>query len=268
MILDDLLTVDRRLRLAARALRAAPGYNSRLDRLVAEYLDAYCQQYGFDVARVSVVYNGFVERYLDDLTAFRATGKYPTELSEQADISRVEYDLVLMLSYLLAAHRHSILSRLEEQAIAAPTLVVGCGAGVELKVLDTLVHCPRIDAYDVALSEFCVAHNESVAFHQTVFADAEGKYGQAIAIELLEHVERPFRLLPRLLDSVSEGRVIFTTAHDLPQFDHVYNFAEYEVEEWLARHGERTIFVDKIMHHMFDGSTDVYNKFYVVERGR
>jgi hypothetical protein len=26
--------------------------------------------------------------------------------------------------------------------------------------------------------------------------------------------------------------------------------------------------VDKIVHHMFDGSTDVYNKFYVVERGR
>ncbi len=267
MILDDLLAADRRLRLAVKAVRAAPDHVPALAALVADYLEAYCRHYGFDAARAGAVCNDFTERYLADLAAFRKTGKYPRALGKPASVKRVEYDLMLVLSYLLAEHRFTILRQLGQKAIATPTVVVGCGSGVELKVLTTTVGCPRIDAYDISLNEFGVAHNNGVAFHETTFTSAQGKYGQAIAIELLEHLERPFELLARLLDSVPAGRIIFTTAHNLPQFDHVYNFADLEVEEWLAKRGERAIAADKIVHRMIDGSTDIYNKFYIVERG-
>lgn len=77
MILDDLLAADRRLRLAVKAVRAAPDHVPALAALVADYLEAYCRHYGFDAARVGAVCNDFTERYLADLAAFRKTGKYP-----------------------------------------------------------------------------------------------------------------------------------------------------------------------------------------------
>ncbi|MGB8275821.1 MAG: methyltransferase domain-containing protein [Alphaproteobacteria bacterium] len=267
MIFDALLGLDRRLRLAAKAVQAAPGYRADLAGLVAGYLDAYCAYHRIGPANAAGIYNDFIARYLDDLAAFRRDRRYPLERGESRTLGRADYDLALMLSYLLAAHRFAILRLLADWALPVPALVVGCGAGVEIEVLGRMARCPGIVAFDTELSPFCAARHDGVDFREQAFAGVGKRFGQAVAIEVLEHVAEPFALLDSLLRAAPGGRVLFTTAHNLPQFDHVYNFAEFEVEEWLTARGRRAATAEKIVHAMLDGSTDTYNKFYVVEAG-
>lgn len=265
MVFEEVLRVDRKLGLLARALRADAGFRPDLAELLTGYLDAYCAYHRLGAADVARCYQGFIEAYLEDLEAYRRDGRYPFERGETRLFARTDYDIALMLSYLLSAHRFRILCLVAEWAMPNPALVVGCGAGSEIEVLRRVANCQHVVAFDTEVSPFCASRHEGVEFREQAFAGTDERFGQAIAVELLEHVPDPFGLLKSLLQAAEGGRTIVTTAHNLPQFDHIYNFGEFEVEDWLDARGYRPLVSEKIVHTALGANTDTYNKFYVVD---
>ncbi len=56
---------------------------------------------------------------------------------------------------------------------------------------------------------------------------AKKKYDTIFAIELLEHLENPYEIMESFGRSLKkDGRLIITTARNVPQFDHLFNFTD------------------------------------------
>ena len=201
--------------------------------------------------------------------AFEASGRYAaSSYAEVALPSHEDYQLALLLSFVLTHHRFEILLALKAflaSPVQAPRrlLSVGFGTGYELKVAQEL--CPdwQIDAYDSSRPSYEYARALLSHFEKDVsglreehfpleddtgLALHEGRYGRVVLCEVLEHLESPLAALRNLGRCLADGgRFFLTMAIRIAQEDHIFLYddiasareqvadAGLEIErEWIA----------------------------------
>lgn len=190
-------------------------------------------------------------RYADRVKAlqtlqqsFEKTGRYAASCYDEVQpVDLEEYNLALLLSFVVTNHRFEILEWLTE-FLAAPVegpqrlLSVGFGTGYELKVAQD--RCPswEIEAFDrspdvaryaanllqhfgcdascLRLEEFPLEREEGIEAH-------ESRYGKVVLCEVLEHLEQPARAIENVARTLASGGHMFLTmAINLAQEDHIH----------------------------------------------
>ena len=192
-----------------------------------------------------------LQRYLKRVQAlqslqetFEKTGRYAaSRYQEVPAVELGDYNLALLLSFVVANHRFEILERLTE-FFDAPTpaprrlLSVGFGTGYELKVAQD--RCPtwEIEAFDrspeaagyaskllrhfgcdtacLRLDTFPLEADDGIEAY-------EQRYGKVVLCEVLEHLEQPAHAIRNLARALAPGGHMFLTmAINLAQEDHIY----------------------------------------------
>lgn len=205
--------------------------NSVLYEDSAEFLQAYLEYQKLSVDQLIDVYNDYIFHFNKHCKSFVKTGKYPFEVGVRDYVpSRIEYDLVLLISVLFAPHRFQIMDLLDNSNRSGKALFVGIGPGLELSISSD-VH-EEIHAYDLSINSFIQKKFPSIQFFEELYVGQhEGYFDSIYLIELLEHLEDPYSLLEICYNSLSKnGKLLLTTASDLPQFDHLYNFPKDHFE--------------------------------------
>ena len=99
------------------------------------------------------------------------------------------------------------------------------GSGLELEIINKVNNRINVDAYDICITEFVSRFKNVFNVIEGEFKGSYSVYDHIIAIELLEHLEDPFKFLQLCYNSLrKEGVLATTTATNMPQFDHLYNF--------------------------------------------
>jgi hypothetical protein len=166
-------------------------------------------------------------RYVSDIQTFTTTGKYPLEINAQLEgLGRTDYDLSLILSILVAPHRRIIMEEIMETSISGKPLVIGVGSGIELG----FIQAPEGGAaYDLYINSFARLAFPQWNFHEELYRPSDRRYEAIYAIELLEHLDEPYAFVEDCGKSLAPGgRFVTTTASNVPQFDHRYNFVSDE----------------------------------------
>jgi SAM-dependent methyltransferase len=266
-MIDALMQMDRRLRISHNAIaRQASAADRDLIGLVDGYIDDFCRHRGLPVESFLRSYTDFVSRYVGDMKRFKSTGRYPLEFPDQPPPPpRTAYDAALLLSVLVSTHRFAIFRELAE--VAPPlgrTAIIGAGPGLELRLLAG--RAAPIDVFDLTIDEPMRREHNHARFHQHAFTAAAGRFDTILAIELLEHVREPYALLQECHGALQPGgRVVATTATNIPQFDHEFNFVDHDIFE--ARVGEIGFVVEHrraIVHDATFLDIGALNTFYVL----
>lgn len=272
-MIADLLHPDPRLRIAyMQGLKGKSDADLALLARMDEYFRAYIQFHRIEAQQVREGYARFVERYVADLAAFVESGRFPVERFPDLDphslFTRLEYDCALMLSIFVTDHRFTIMRALAGAVEGSSrTCVVGVGSGIELSVIDE--GCYIIEAYDLEIDAFPRQRlGGRVRFHECEFVGNGPPFDLIVAIELLEHLSDPYALLKTFSGALSPGgRAVVTTARNIPQFDHLYNFAEAHLFEARVEDlGFEVASRQTIPHESRFSTQEIENTFYVLKK--
>ena len=139
-------------------------------------------------------------------------------------LSRVEYDVVLLLSFLIEKHRFEIIKLFVKEKYKGKILIIGSGPSLELALLKFFLNIKnKIEAYDTSFNSFVKKFKKE--YKKRKYVQNHKKYDVIVLIEFLEHLTKPYEFLFKLKKSLfRNGKVILTTAINIPQFDHLYNF--------------------------------------------
>jgi hypothetical protein len=236
-----------------------------LDKLL-NYIDRYINYYQLSPDTLYDIYTGFMSSYINDVYNFQKTGKYPILGDAPVQtLPRIHYDVVLMFSTLFTGHRFRIMDILSSKSpVQNEALIVGSGSGLEIAMINERIN--RIIAYDLFISDFCKENLSDVELHETYFTGcADQKYESIYLIELLEHLEDPFDLLQVSANSLRQkGNILLTTATNIPQFDHLYNFDDDGYfERKVGSMGLKIIYKENIPHKMHI-DIGAKNTFYIL----
>lgn len=230
---------------------------------IDKYLEDYCKFNGFRLDDVIEIHGKFIDKYNDHCRDFIKTKTYPAAHGNlDYHISREHYDIVLILSCLLVSHRFRIIEYLcNSEIMHGRVSFIGVGSGLEIfiikhKLVDFI-------AYDTSIGEF----QKKLYEHQLLnekFKTIKDYYNNIIALELLEHLEKPLELIECIYESLSNnGKFITSTAKNIPQFDHLYNFInENEFEDKVKKIGFKIDNKEKINHASFDKRIQSNNILY------
>ena len=252
MFIDKLAKLDSACDFQQGRLRRSLSKNEQvLYQYIDSYLDDYCRFYGLTPIDVNQFREGFARQYQKDLEIFSETRKYPSQLKGYIwSGSRIEYDVILILSMLLEKHRFRMASWLAGELYEKDVLCVGIGPGVELGIISEFLdgNSCKVVGYDVKVSDFVRArYGESVL--QEYFVAGAKKYDVILLIEILEHLAVPENLISQTAKSLTpRGRLFLTTAIDIPQFDHLYNFVSGEIGGMLANNGLQVDSIVEVCH--------------------
>ncbi len=223
-----LLAASRKLELECESAAAKAGGDEREILSTAEnFLEGYA---AFNRISQETALNSYLktnQRYVRDIQAFIATAKYPLEIDPKPwELGRTDYDLSLIISILVAPHRRAIMEEMAKISIPGRPLVIGVGSGIEL----SFIQAPEGgDAYDLYINAFARQAFPRWNFHEEWHHPTGPRYGAVYAIELLEHLDEPYGFIADCRESLEPGgRFIATTASNVPQFDHRYNFVSDE----------------------------------------
>jgi hypothetical protein len=225
---EGLLKASRKLELEYELASTEASENAiKVRGAVMNFLEGYAvfNHISQDAALASYMETN--RRYVSDIQAFVATGKYPLEMDPQLKgLSRTDYDLSLIISVLVAPHRRVIMEEIMKTAIPGKPLVIGVGSGMELG----FIQAPEGgDAYDLYVNAFARQAFPRWKFHEELYRPSAPRYEAVYAIELLEHLADPYTFVADCGKSlVPGGRLVTTTASNVPQFDHCYNFVSDE----------------------------------------
>lgn len=230
-MLSDIFHRDRRLSLANERLRLnSPSY-PEVAEIIDTLLSAYAAHHHMSPANIVAAYDDFARLFARHLEHFRQHRQYPLEYAAPATIDRITYDVSLLLSCVVNSARFHIteklLRSLQQQSGKSDFLVVGCGAGLELEIIQRTGHYQRVVAYDADISDFVRQRFSGFDLRQQEFDHScpVNNIDTAFAIEILEHVDDPIALMKNIVSALKPGGIcLCTTATDLPQFDHRYNF--------------------------------------------
>lgn len=247
-----------------------PNFDPILADQLFDYIAAYMNYKKISPETLITHYINFIEQYDRDIKNFIKTGKYPFFLEPKPNVpTREEYDVVLMLSTVLTPHRYRIMQILRDRITRAEWgLIIGCGAGIEIELVKNSVK--KLVAHDLDIDSFCKKTHGNVSFEKMPFAEkADGtSYDRILLIEMLEHIEAPYKLLASCRSMLRQGGEIFlTTATNLPQFDHLYNFpADHrEFEEKVAGMNMVITFREDIPHCYIMSDIGARNTFFILK---
>ena len=254
------------------ALLVEPGLAEQADpglrRWLLAFADDFVGFHGIGEARFVELTYAFLRRHLAHVRRFEETGAYPHALDGAIEpVDRMEYELALLLSTLTTAHRYRLLELVREEAGEGErAVVVGCGPGLELALLEG--RYARTVGYDLEISPFVRHRQPTAKLRETEFTGQEHDVDTVFLIELLEHVHEPFVLLGRAVDALAPGgRAVLTTVSNEPQFDHVVDFEPGEVERFAADRGLEMVRHERIPHRTRRTERLPFNDFYVLRRG-
>ncbi len=238
-----------------------------LYHFIETYLEKYALFNNISVDKAVEIYTNFITIYNRHCKQFNKTGKYPAENgSENISFSREEYDIVLLLSVLFTTHRFRIMQILNQKQPAEKALFIGLGPGLELAL--TKDNYKEIHAYDVSVNKFLSSQFSGIEINAGFYTGQKQHYFDAIyMIELLEHVTNPFELLEICYNSLrKDGKVFLTTATDIPQFDHLYNFPKDHIhfEEQVRLLGFSVLNKEMVPHNYLLMDLKPSNQFYTL----
>jgi SAM-dependent methyltransferase len=264
---EELIQSDRKLELDyEQALAGATESEQRVRAAAAAYLESYAAFNGISREAAIASYTATIRRYANDIRAFISTGRYPLQINKaQPPLGRSDYDLFLILTILVTRHRCGLMAELASFPAAGKALVIGVGSGVELSFLGA----PQEgDAYDLYINAYARAAFPQWRFREELYLPAGRCYDTIHAIELLEHLEDPYGLLSDCRESLAPGgRLVVTTATNVPQFDHRFNFTSDEEFERRARSLGLVLEHKRVVPHAY-ARTDIgaRNAFYAFTR--
>ena len=242
--------------------------NSQLLEKLINFIEQYILFYKFSSEYIDKVYSDFLSQYIADIELFMKTNEYPSRNNKKIvyKMPRTTYDLVLMLSVILTFHRYKIMDCIYTMSSpVSNALVVGLGSGMEADLIKP--NTKKIIAYDLSISDFCRKVLKYIDSRQDHFNGNDGQVFQRIyLIEILEHLYEPYLLLAKCVSVLKPGGQIFlTTATNIPQFDHLYNFDNLDLfEEKVKKLGLVIMFKEDIMHDT-SFNINAKNTFYILQ---
>lgn len=269
-MIKQLIENNRRLRIEYNNLIKSCDENDLVFlKIIEQYFSDYCAFYNLSPAVVSAKYQQFIDQYLSDFKKFIETGKYPYELNQKMDFDRVTYDIALILSVFFTPVRFSIFKETINflTKSTGTILIIGVGAAMELELLDKLFPHKKVDAYDISVSDFVKSRFNSSMLHEKEFTFSEKqKFDSVLIIELLEHLSKPYEFIKNCATCLhNKGILVCTTASNMPQFDHLYNFHTDNFEKNISA----DFFVTEklvLKHKLINPVLDSYNTFYILEK--
>lgn len=242
---------------------------AKLYSYIELYLKKYTSLNNISEENAIDVYSNFVSVFNKHCKLFDTSGKYPKESGAvQFSMSREEYDIVLLLSVLFTPHRFKIMQLVNEKNSAGKALFIGLGPGLELSI--TRENFKEIHAYDLSVNNFLFSAFPDIKLNTELYTGQKEDYFDVIyLIELLEHLEDPFLLLRVCHKSIIKGgKVFITTATDIPQFDHLYNFPKDHTlfEERISELGFSVFYKEMIPHNYLRLAIKPCNHFYILEK--
>lgn len=228
-MLSEILDKDRRLRINYKSLLNLSETKMDLVDIVDNYLTDYALYSQLTADEIVQSYQVFIGRYLEDIKNFLTTRKYPVELGRIATFHRTDYDIALMLSIVTNKARYQIIDRVRNAAMEASgkVAVVGVGSGLELEIMRLFSPPISLEAFDLNVSGYVRHRFNAIKVYEQEFSGIEKDYDQIFAIELLEHLTDPYRFLSICHGSLKNGgKLLTTTATNMPQCDHVFNFSD------------------------------------------
>jgi hypothetical protein len=226
-MLSEIFEKDRLIRIAHNKLQNSIYYNPEIVTKIDNFLNCYAKFYDLSVDNVITIYNNFTYNYSIDIRDFLKTGKYPSELGVERVINRIDYDIFLIVSVVSTIHRHRIFNQLLQSSLGGSSdiTLIGVGSGLEIEFLDRSSN--RITAYDISISDFVKSKYTDVKIIEGYFDGTEYNLSKIYAIELVEHLSDPIKFLKLIYSSLIDGgQFFFTTATNVPQIDHMYNFPD------------------------------------------
>lgn len=267
-MLNELFERDRWLRIAGSKLRKSPFYNEHIYNKTAVFLEEYVNFYNLNVDQVLKMYNDFTIEYSKHIREFLKTGKYPYQNSLPLNLGRIDYDIVLILSVLISVHRHRIFCNLFNaiQKLNGNSLVIGVGSGLELDYFN--VNPENVTAYDITISKHVFQKFNRINIREEYFTGTKNGYRNIFAIELLEHLSDPLEFIRMVYDSlVIDGLFYCTTATNIPQIDHLYNFDdEVAFEKELQTIGFQILEKEIIFHESMGSKLIASNTWYIFKK--
>jgi SAM-dependent methyltransferase len=242
--------------------------NDKLYSYIQSYVEKYAVFNNINPQKAIDIYTNFIAVYNKHCKQFIKTGKYPAEnATENISFNREEYDIVLLLSILFAPHRFRIMQILNQEQPSDKALFIGLGPGLELAL--TKENYKEIHTYDISVNKFLQTEFPGIEINAEFYTGQKHDYFDAIyLIELLEHLDDPFALLQISRESLKKGgKVFLTTATDIPQFDHLYNFPidhDY-FEKQIKQIGFTILSKEMISHNYLTMEIKPCNHFYILE---
>lgn len=270
-MLKFLLEKDRRLRIDHKKLLNCGFSNHHLLKVIDDYLNDFARYNNLSIDEILKRYNNFLLGYSKDIENFLSTGEYPYLLEENIFVERTDYDISLILSTVVTIHRFRIMDNFFKynSVINGKVLIIGLGSGIELEILSCSSNKKEIDAYDISVSKFVKNRfKKTLNIVEGEFKGNDSFYDYIIAIELLEHLENPYHFLSMCFNSLkNEGTLVTTTATDVPQFDHLYNFNDDNVfSQKINKLGFIELQKEDIEHNYMNKSINAKNTWYVLKK--
>lgn len=244
-------------------------YDPSLYALLVGYVDSYTSYHKLTSDQVAKGYQSFIRSYNKDARLFDETGKYPLEIdADRAEPSRTDYSVILLLSTLLTSHRFRIMQLIMDKVTQSDSsLIIGCGPGLEIELVRARMK--EIVAYDLTLDSFLDDYYKGDVDFRKEFFDGSGEedYDNIFLIELLEHLDDPYKILADSKKVLKKGGVIYlTTATNIPQFDHLYNFSHdhLDFEKRVQEMGYSIVYSEEIVHAYMTKGIGSMNKFYTL----
>jgi hypothetical protein len=237
----------------------------KLYKFIDSYFKAYCKFNKISIDQIINLRKKFLVNYLKNLNSFKKSKKY-SNLNENFNLTRIEYDIVLLLSFLIEDHRFKIINLFSKEKFKEEdVLIIGSGPSIELAVLRFyLKHKMTIDAYDLNFNSF-IKKKFIRECKVSEYKYKKKKYSKIVLIEFLEHINKPYHFLFRLKKSLKKnGKILLTTAINIPQFDHVHNFKKREILKEIQTMGYKKKEYYYIKHKMFISKVKSANEYIVL----
>lgn len=267
-MLAEIFKIDRRLRIENKNLINSPFVNMNNMIIIDNYLTDFANYYNLSAKDIINYYYNFIAEYLCDVKSFISTGKYPLELKKDSSLNRLEYDVSLILSTAVSVHRHRIFNNIRNYSskLSEKTLIIGVGSGLELEFLG--YSNKSIDVYDIHIKQFLKERFTNIKLHEKRFLGKKEYYTNIIAIELLEHLLLPYKFISMCYKSLKKnGTFITTTATNVPQFDHLFNFkSDNTFKINVNRMGFKLIEYEIIHHNSLNKKLNAKNTWYVLKK--
>jgi 2-polyprenyl-3-methyl-5-hydroxy-6-metoxy-1,4-benzoquinol methylase len=171
----------------------------------------------------------------------------------------------------MAPHRMRIMQLLRDKADllnGGRAMFIGCGPGFEIEL--TNKKSRKTIAFDLEIDPFLIKKHKKVEFRNQYFdGNTDESFNEIYLIEILEHLTAPFELIKNCCDVLEpNGLIYLTTATNMPQFDHVYNFevSHSVFENKISEMSLDIVYKENIRHEYIVSDIESQNCFYVLKK--
>tara|TARA_X000001036_G_scaffold247734_1_gene230930 strand:- start:1090 stop:1890 length:801 start_codon:yes stop_codon:yes gene_type:complete len=238
----------------------------KIYKKINSFLKLYCKYNCLKNNQLIKEYYKFLNRYMSDCKNFSKLKKYPYQISKVKKLNRTSYEIALILSCLITPHRFAIMEEISKIGNLKKSLFIGAGTGLEIYLIKEKLHVFK--AYDVGSSKFIYQIIKKENFEQRLYNFSETEFKTIFAIEFLEHLQKPYEFLAKIYTSMKKNsRLVCTTAKNIPQFDHLYNFtSSTDFEKKVKKIGFKISYSNIIAHQYDLQKINSNNIFYILKK--